>query len=366
MVSKFIGKINLYCALLENRYNLLVSSLVIAAIILCFDMLYITPNFEAAYHGLQYAKLSNNPFDLSETNALRYRILPSFIGYLFYLRGNLFFIVPLLFAFVFISSVYYNYRKKNYQPIDALLFTGLIAFSCTIFIQLQAAGYTDAVFYYFLFMAFSFVKKPFISSLFFGMAMLTHESSAFLFPGLLLYSKYVNDNTVFEKTVIYLLLSFIPFLVYRYWVSSYIEVEYDLSFYFSKSNILFSLKKVLPYFSIGSFYAFKFFWFFPIYILYKSWQRKEYQFFTIILIILFCVFAQLVIAFDTTRLACLAFPAILISAERMKELWDPYKFTRFVLLLIIVNFLLLPYFMSADALIPMLPLPYTLFLGWFG
>ena len=57
-------------------------------------MLYITPRFEAAYHGLQYALLSNDPFDFTTPNALRYRILPSLIGYVTFLRGDIFFIIP--------------------------------------------------------------------------------------------------------------------------------------------------------------------------------------------------------------------------------------------------------------------------------
>ena len=100
MISTFIQKTNIFCLRLEDRFNLLLTSAIIGVVFLCFDMLYITPSFEAAYHGLQYSILSNDPFNFTEPNALRYRILPSFIGYVTGLRGQLFFIVPLIFAFL--------------------------------------------------------------------------------------------------------------------------------------------------------------------------------------------------------------------------------------------------------------------------
>lgn len=366
MISAFIQNTNVFCLKLENRFNLLFTSAIIGVVILCFDMLYITPSFEAAYHGLQYSILSNDPFNFTEPNALRYRILPSIIGYVTGLRGHLFFIVPLIFAFLLISTVYYSYRKKLFSPIDSLLFTGLLAFSSTVYIQLQAPGYTDVVFYYFMFLSFLKIKQPVWSAIYFALGMLTHESCIFLLPGLVLYSSYVNGQNSKQviKYVMLLLFALLPFLAYRVWVSSNVKVEYDLNFYFSKSNISFTLKKVLPYFSVGGFFAFKLFWFFPMYMLYKF--RKDKQFVILILTMIVCVFSQLIIAFDITRVICLAFPVLLISAEKMKSYYEPQRFTRLFLLLTIVNFMFLQYFMSADALIPMPPLPYSFLLNQIG
>lgn len=361
-----IKKINEFCEKLENRRGLVVTSLIIGLIIFAFDMIYITPRFEASYHGLQYSLLSNNPFDFATPNALRYRILPSFIGYITFLRGDLFFLVPLFFAFLFISAVYWVYRKKEYSPIDSILFTGFIAFSGTIYIQLVAAGYTDAVFYFFIFLSFAFVKEWFLSALFFALALLTHESSLFMLPGLLLYANYNKDKSGIKitKYIVAYSLSILPLLLYRYWVSIHTPVEYDLGFYFSQKNILFSVSKMLPLLPAGLFFTFKLFWFFPIYVLYKTLKSKEYSFFIIIASIIICDILQLIIAFDITRMLCLGFPAILIAAEKLRSYWEPQKFTRFVLVLTFVNFLVVQFFVHSGGIVPMFPLPYTLLINF--
>ncbi len=359
-MNKAIAKINLLCFAIENRCGLFMSSIIIGLFILGFDMVYITPKFEMFYHGAQYATLSNHPFDFSTPIFVRYRILPSLIGFLTFLRGDLFVFVPLLFSLFFITSVYFVYRKKNYVPIDALLFTGFIAFSSTLFIQLTAPGYTDVVFYFLIFLSFAFVRNSFVSGLFFCLALLTHESSLFMLPGLLFYVYYIFENKKdFLKYLLVYLIAIIPLLLYRKWVSTHIAVLFDFNFYFTKENIRFVIKRELPLIPAGAFYVFKLFWFFPVYILYKTWKNKEYTFFTLISVLLLCDFAQLIIAFDITRMLCLGFPVILLSAEKIKTKWNSSAFTTFTLALTLLNFLILQNYVSCDGLIPLLPLPYT-------
>jgi hypothetical protein len=351
-MTKVIEKINAFCFFLE------ITALFIALIILGFDMLYVAPKFEPVYHGEIYSDLSKNPFDFSQPNALRYRILPSLIGYLTFLRGNLFFIIPLIFALFFIASVYWVYRRRGYTPMDSILFTGFIAFSSTIFIQLIAPGYTDAAFYFFLFLSFAFVKDIYWSALFFALGLLTHESCLFMLPALILYSRYIHKNkkSVALKHFVLLLIAVLPLLLYRLWVKQHVAVQYDLSFYFSQKNISFSIERALQHLPLGLFFVFKLFWIFPIYELYKTLKQKQYDFLLLLLVIIFCDVIQLIIAFDITRMLCLGFPIILLSAEKIKEEWEPTKFTRFVLVLTLLNFLVLQYFMSADGLIPLRPL----------
>jgi hypothetical protein len=368
MTEKIATKVNTFCYTLEKRFGIVGTGLVIGFILLALGFIYVTPHFEAAYHGLQYALLSNHPFDFTQPNALQNRVLPSLIGYIFHLRGDLFFIVPLVFAWLFMSTLYIQYRKKVSQPIDALLFSGIIAFSCTLYIQLISPGYTDAVFYYFIFLSFAYVRKLYLSVLFYSLALLTHESSLFLLPGLLMYSYYTNAPDFVQKfkIVIGYLLAIFPLFLYRYWVATHVDVEYDMGFYFSKKNIVFSLQKVLPLFPAGAFYAFKLFWFIPIYVFYKALKNKEYSLFFLLLAVLLASFAQLVIAFDISRMLCLAFPVFLISAERLRNYWSENKFRHFLIILTVLNFFVLQYHMSCDRLNPMLPLPYTLFVDFIG
>lgn len=368
MTEKIAAKVNLFCFVLEKRLGLLGASLAIGLILLVLGFVYVTPHFEAAYHGLQYALLSNHPFDFTQPNALQNRVLPSLIGYVFHLRGDLFFLVPLMFAWLFMSTLYIHYRKKVNQPIDALLFSGIIAFSCTLYIQLISPGYTDVVFYYFIFLSFSCVRKLYWSAVFFSLALLTHESSLFLLPGLLMYSYYTNtpELTLKFKIVMAYLLAILPLFFYRYWVATHVDVEYDMGFYFSKKNIVFSLQKVLPLFPAGAFYAFKLFWFIPVYVFYKAVKNKEYLLLFLLLTMLLATFSQLVIAFDISRMLCLAFPVFLISAEKLRDYWGESRFRHFLIVLTVLNFFVLQYHMSCDRLNPMLPFPYTMFVDFIG
>jgi hypothetical protein len=61
------------------------------------------------------------------------------------------------------------------------------------------------------------------------------------------------------------------------------------------------------------------------------------------------------IAYDTTRIVCLAFPILLISAEKIYRLMDSEKLTRWLLVLTLLNFLVLQYYISANSVAPMLP-----------
>lgn len=368
MTEKIAEKVNTFCYKLEERFTLNGSGAIVGLLLILLGCIYVTPHFEAAYHGLQYSLLSNHPFDFTQPNALQNRVLPSLIGYVFHLRGDLFFIVPLAFAWLFMSTLYIHYRKKVSQPIDALLFSGIIAFSCTLYIQLISPGYTDAVFYYFIFLSFASIRKLYLSVLFYSLALLTHESSLFLLPGLLMYSYYTNRPELIQKFKIFIayLLAILPLFIYRYWVANHVDVEYDIGFYFSKKNIIFSLQRVLPLFPAGAFYAFKLFWFVPIYVFYKTLKNREYSLFFLLLTMLLASFSQLVIAFDISRMLCLAFPVFLISAEKLRDYWSESKFRHFLIVLTVLNFFVLQYHMSCDRLNPMLPLPYTLFVDFIG
>lgn len=354
-MKNITSKFNTFFLIQESKFGTLLVSLLFGLLITGLLMIYIEPRFEAAYHGLQYSLLSNDPFNFTISNPLRYRILPSLLGYLFFLRGDLFFILPLIFTVLFISSIYWVYRKKLFDPTQALLMTGVIAFSCTVFIQLVAPGYTDNVLYFFLFLSFSFIKKPYISGFFYLLALLTHECSLFLLPGLLLWYSYSNKGNIRDAINYFLILVFsiIILLFYRYWISSHIAVEYDMSFYFSKKNILFSVEKAIAHLPLGIFYAFRLFWIFPLIAVWNCIMKKKYLLLLTIFAIFFGALAQLIIAFDITRMICLAFPLLLISLEQLKEEWNDKQFTRFVLIIFLLNFIIPTYFMSADGLVAM-------------
>src|SRR5436309_667382 len=81
-----------------------------------------------------------------------------------------------------------------------------------------------------------------------GVAMLNHECSIFLLPGLFAYRNYIHDQKILyiNKTILFYILACFPYISYRYYISTHTTVEYGLNFYFSKEIIQKNLPVILP------------------------------------------------------------------------------------------------------------------------
>ena len=111
MVQKLTRKIHSFLTSLESKVGLLASSLLLGVMMLLLAMLYIQQSsFNAVGLGTYTAELSKHPFRFAANNPLQYRILTPFIAYITFLRGDLFFIVPLLFSIFLV-------RHRLIQPI---------------------------------------------------------------------------------------------------------------------------------------------------------------------------------------------------------------------------------------------------------
>jgi hypothetical protein len=246
----------------------------------------------------------------------------------------------------------------NYTPLESINMAAFICFSCTIFIPVSAPGYTDSITYYFLFLSFIKVRKPYLSATLFGFALLNHESALFILPALILYSNYKNNKNLicFSRATLFYAVALLPYLAYRYYVSIHSAVEYNLSFYFSKETIRNGITLLLPVFLPGLFFAFKLFWVFPVFTIIKGLISKAYALVSIILVIIICCICQLILAYDTTRLLCLIFPAILLSAEYLRETIGTKRFEVLSFILIILNFFVYQYIATSDRLVRAIPI----------
>src|SRR5262245_25663385 len=352
-----VGKLDPGLMAFERRIGLVPFSLLVGFLSIGLAMLYVTPRFEPLAHGVQFSSLSKHPFNFGESNALRFRILPPLIGFVTGLRGDRFVFVPLIFAVGLISSIYGVFRSKNFAPIAAFLVTSLVTFSAPTLIPLDTPGYTDSALYFFVFWTFALARKPRWSAVSFGLALLTHESASFLLPALILYSWSQNRGE--RKTVLrhaaFLLGAFVPLFLYRFWVSQYVDVAYDLAFYFSKSYLRTTYASVRPRFALGLFFLFKLLWLIPAFVVGKAFREHHDLFVVVFLAILLCDVAQLVFAYDVTRILCLGFPLLLISAEKLKQFWPTRRFTTAVLLVLLANFAIPQYSMTQVGLRPLRP-----------
>ena len=354
MIQKSIAFISNSLTRLESRFGLFPSSLILGSVFFIAAMMYVQPVFHVTFHGIGFSRLSENPFDFSRQEPLRYRILTPFAGYLLFLRGPNFFILPLLVAWLFPGVVYFQYRKKNAEAIDAFFLSCFIAFSCVVLLPLVAPGYTDVVTWLFIFLAFARIGNILLSVIFFSLALLNHESSFVLLPAIILYC-YQQNKISFIRILFFYTLACIPHLCYRYFVLTHSDTLYGLSFYFSKGNILFSMKNLFKYLPASVFYTFKLWWIFPLCCLAWAFLSKKYLQCLILILIIAGAFSLLIISYDYTRMLVIAFPAVLLSYQWMMKSFNAEKFRKFSFVLIVLNFFILQYQFNYDGGQPMFP-----------
>lgn len=354
MIQKANRFISEHLARLEHRTGLAVASFILASIMMGCAMLYVQPVFTVLFHGISFSELSAHPFDFSTENPLRYRILAPLMGYLFFLRGPHFFILPLLASWIFLALVYFVYRKRNFEIIDAFLLTAFVAFSCLTLIPLVAPGYTDPVTWLFIFLAFSFSGNILMSALFFMLAMLNHESSFVMLPALILCNYEKNRKSILILLVAFL-LACVPHICYRMYVDAHTTTKYSLSFYLSESNVFFTLKRLVLFGPAAVFYAFKLWWILPFcFIIWSAWYKNFFQG-TVVLLTLAGALSLVLIAYDYTRMLVIAFPAVMLSYEWMLKHINRDLLRKATLILIAVNFLVLQYHFNYDGAQPMFP-----------
>ncbi|MES2285459.1 MAG: hypothetical protein V4547_07205 [Bacteroidota bacterium] len=365
MHLKVLDKTSTLLLYLEQKFGIHFSSLLVAFILLCIAAIYVTPSIAPLELGRGYASLSTAPFDFSEQNNLRFRILTPLIAYCLGLRGSLYIIFPLIVALLFLSCIYF-YMRKTQAPAESLLITMLVCFSSPILFLLHFQGYVDVTSYLLILLMIIFIKKTAVWIPLMALLLLNHESNLFIIPGLL-YFYYIhtpNKTKAILNSFIGLVLAYIPFYFYRRYINEVSPVEYNFEMYYSqiKENI----KSIAIYFPIGFFYAFKLFWLFPMFAIYYYWKEKNQQQLLFYTILIVGVISQLLFASDTSRLIGLAFPVILFSALKIKQEWGTELFLKRTFYLILINFLIPQYYVGQSVMIRFYPLPSSLILKCFG
>jgi hypothetical protein len=322
-------------------------------------MIYVQPSFHPVFHGEQYSRISLAPFDFTSNDPLQYRILAPSLGYIFFLRGELFIFLPLLTCWIFVALVYFCYRRNALPPIEGFFAACFISFSSVVLIPLISPGYTDIVTWLFIFLAFIRQDKIRISALFFSLALLNHESSLAVLPGLVLLSYFRNRRL--KTALAAYALSLLPHFIYRLMVNYYSDPLYDVSFYLNSGNILFVLRK-FEYLPAAEFYTFKLWWILPLCMIVWCFTRKQYLQCLVLVSILAGVFSLVIISYDFTRMLTLAFPVVLVSLEWAAKEFPKNLMRKSILLLILLNFLVLQYHFNYDGAQPMFPWIFNRFL----
>lgn len=350
----------------EQRYGKYSSALLIALVLLIVAAIYVTPSIVAKELGRGYASLSINPFDFTEPNNLRCRILTPLLAYCLGLRGKLYILFPLLIAVFFLAATYIFLRKKL-SATESMYATMLLSFSSPILFLLHFQGYVDVTSYLLILLIIIFIAKIFVWTPLLALLLLNHESNLFIIPALLFL--YIISSGNKKNAAVYSIIAtttaLLPFYFYRRFVSETSPVEYNFEMYLSqiKENI----KTIAACSGAGIFYAFKLFWIFPAVAAYHYWKEKNRQQLLLFFFIISGALGQLLVASDTSRLLALAFPLILFSAIKLKEVYGTTLFTKYTFYLIIINFFIPQFYIGQSVMIPFYPLPVSLALNYcFG
>jgi hypothetical protein len=122
---------------------------------------------------------------------------------------------------------------------------------------------------------------------------------------------------------------------------------------------LYWIKRSWPHTVLGFFTVFKALWVIPVLAGVSMWKSHRRQELLSMLIILVCVLAQMVIAFDSSRMLTLGFMIVIVALKHILET-DAYHFRNWAGWLILGNFLIPQFYTAAHTIEYMYPLPWRL------
>ncbi len=355
-MEKFFLQLDIRLERAEQRFGMGLFVIIIGLFFLLASALVTALRFELVHHGRGFTQLSLHPFNFSDTNDLRYRILSPLLGYLLFFRGEAFKFFMLFILAVFLGLIYFFNRKDKYRPSEAIVFTLLAAFSTLAFHQLYFPAYNDPLSYLLIILLMYFFRKSVWNIVLLSLLLFNHENSFFLFPFffLLFLDGNFSMKNILQNSLRFI-LAIIPYLLYRKFVAFHQPVEYSLAYYFDPHNMQWTREHVLPHLASGIFQAFRLFWIFPVLAICLDIFERRYLEGVLILVIVTFVVLQFFIAYDISRLSGLAFPAVIIGAKRVRIFLGSKRFLSIISIVILLNFLVPSIYVGALEPIPLKP-----------
>lgn len=320
-ISQFIEKS-------EKRIGRTQFALLVTLLLLILAMIYVRPAMETVTMGKAYSALSEDPFGTS-ANMVGYRIFTPIVSYVLGLRGELIIVTNLLFAWAFLTAVFLYFRKEFHDPTDALLGTSVFAFSLVTLTTIYYGGYCDSA-TYLIILGMWFLRSKsaaFYALLFLGL--LNRESIIFLLPWFVFLS-FSEANSKLKSSAKMLLGYGIVFTVYyffREWIDSIKTVSLTADYYVGQlsEDPFIYFKKSYGHQGLGYFTVFKAMWILVFAAVFSFWNKRMIRPLIEICLILFFVWTQMFIAWDSSRMLTLAFPVMLISLLHLFKT-NPYNF----------------------------------------
>jgi hypothetical protein len=320
-----------------------------------------------------YAELSEEPFNFAVPNRHQFRILTPLLAHILHLRGAPYFsALPLIMIWFFLAAIYGFFRYKHrYSLFEAVGMASLMAFSIPVWFSLIFPGFVDATSYLLLFLCIAFIEYIWLWPLFYGFALFNHEHGLFAAPWLLTLAtfRWRFSLSGFGWSLALIGLAVLLLLLFRDFVLSQgARVSLTAEFYLKEPTLL----KVFRYnhgrYLLAAFSAFKLFWFWPLAVIYFAARGKGRKSVAVwLLLVMGSATAQLLLAWDQSRLMGFAFPAILLGAHEMRRMWGSKVFQKRLWLIIAANALVPNVFLVLSKTLAIWNLPASLiYLFVFG
>lgn len=294
------------------------------------------------YLGKYYAMLATDPFHPAPDNPVGHRILAPLLSYLLGLRGPLILYTDLFVVLVLLAAAYLWFRGRAHTPAWAVMGASTLALSMVVLTTLRYGGYPDALLYLLVFGAWWARSRLWLSCVLFLLAMLAHESAAFLSPWLLWVLAGGGSKAPLGvlRAAGGIAATLIVFWGIHLWLERmHPSVAYTLGFYLRPllADPLHWFRESAPHRWLGIAAAFNLYWVFPILAATRLALRGSKADAALLLLPIPCALAQLFVAYDVTRLTTLSFMSMLLGAEYLIRT-NGFGARRWVLPLSLVNF----------------------------
>ena len=279
---------------------------------------YVCPATRPAALGKFYVLLASHPFD-ADRNVVGFRILTPLISWAVGLRGNLLLVTNLIFAAVLLGMSYRYFASRCARPGDALLAALTLTYSLVTLTTVHYGGYTDSLTYVLLLAMWWGRRHRVLFHLCFLLGLLNRESVAFLVP----WFAYLTLREVrpWWRAALDLTIGFGAafglYALFRAWNAQGQQIKYTTGFYVAPlaADPLHWVRKSLGYWWLGWFSVFKLLWVFPVAAGVAAWRAGERHLVWSMLLLTACAWAQMAIAFDSSRMLTLAFPVMVLALE---------------------------------------------------
>jgi len=304
---------------LQRRLGLVVSGLLVSLVFLAAAAIYTRPTLSLEGFAGQYAALAADPFGIHPEIFFPHRILTPLVSYLLLLRGDLIVVTNLCMAWLVLYVGYGYFRTRVSHPADAVAATAVLAFSQVTLNSMFNSGYTDSASLALLLLMWWFRERPVWFWLCFLLGLFNRESVVFLTPWFV-WLRLGDNRRPWTKRLgeigVALAVSLVCYGAFRYWLASRQEFRFTVGFYFRDlpSRPTYWFRQSGWRQLVGLLGFLKAMWIVPIVAAFHAWTRQRRVVWSMLLI-LACTWAQLFIAYDSSRLFTQGFLLVVVAME---------------------------------------------------